>query len=263
MCLEHARSIRSRRADNSSWPGHYAQPGGRIYVSNRSPCCPTFALAKPGGVHIRTSVRQRGRLSSPALVGLKSDLDGLGPCSKKGAVLRRPRSLDRNPPRRRVSLPIERKRFSRLAGLGAARRGGAFLRPPPGWRRRGNDLLDLAVLLGLKDVFHLRFDDRQLRRPSLPDQPARTGSRPGIGDSRNLDRSGGSFSGIRDSSSAARALITMKSAQVPQWNRLYLVLWRSTWRVKGSPLQVPLKSDSPSFQSDLMLVGLCPLYSTW
>ena len=26
--------------------GHYAQPGGRIYVSNRSPCCPTFALAK-------------------------------------------------------------------------------------------------------------------------------------------------------------------------------------------------------------------------
>jgi hypothetical protein len=35
--------------------------------------------------------------------------------------------------------------------------------PRPGSRRLTDDLLDLAVLLGLEDVFHLhRFDDRQL-----------------------------------------------------------------------------------------------------
>ena len=62
--------------------------------------------------------------------------------------------------------------------------------------------------------------------------------------------SGGAFSGISASSSAARAVITMTSAWVPQWNRRYLRPWRSTCMQNGSPLQVPLNSDWPNCQSE-------------
>jgi hypothetical protein len=67
----------------------------------------------------------------------------------------------------------------------------------------GDDLLDLAVLLGLEDVLHLHgFDGGELLAGLhfLAHLHRHSRSRPGIGESRNLDRSGGSLSGISASS---------------------------------------------------------------
>ena len=49
-----------------------------------------------------------------------------------------------------------------------------------------------------------------------------------MGESRNLERSGGGLSGMSASSSAARAVMTMASACVPQWKTRYLRPIRST-----------------------------------
>ena len=55
--------------------------------------------------------------------------------------------------------------------------------------------------------------------PALTSWPSATEtsrSRPGIGDSRNFDRSGGSFAGISDSRWAARTVITIGSTCRPK-----------------------------------------------
>ena len=55
MCLEHARSIRSRRADNSSWPGPL-RPTRRPDIREQStPLSSNMRAGKTGGVHIRVS----------------------------------------------------------------------------------------------------------------------------------------------------------------------------------------------------------------
>jgi hypothetical protein len=84
----------------------------------------------------------------------------------------------------------------------------------------GDDLLDLAVALGLEDVLHLhRFDHRQFLAGGdrLSPSTATSRSRPGIGESRNFERSGGTFFGISASMRAALAVITVALTCLPKW----------------------------------------------
>ena len=54
---------------------------------------------------------------------------------------------------------------------------------------------------------------------SCPSDTATETSRPGIGDSRNFDMSGGAFTGISASSLAARGVSTFTCAWLPEWDR--------------------------------------------
>ena len=116
----------------------------------------------------------------------------------------------------------------------------------------GMDLGHLAVALGAQDVLHLHgLDDRQflagLDLLALDVTKSETSS-PGMGESRNRDRSGGSLIGMSAASSAARGVSTRASIAAPRWLRRRRGPMRSTCTVSGRPVDPATDHGGPAIR---------------
>ena len=87
---------------------------------------------------------------------------------------------------------------------------------------------------------------RSPARTACPASTATWTSRPGIGESRKRERSGGGLNGISASSSAARGVSTRASTRAPSWATRSASPARSIWARNGAPSTRPWTATSAS-----------------
>ena len=106
--------------------------------------------------------------------------------------------------------------LSRVLGSSGeqARRGPMIVRSEEEWRR----LLTPEQLSRPEETYPLDFAFCPACTVS-PDSTRILTTAPGIGQSRNLERSAGTFTGIRAASSVAFLVRTMAVASTPAWDR--------------------------------------------
>ena len=127
--------------------------------------------------------------------------------------------------------------WSRVPSLLLTRTPGSR-RPPPGVARPWRGISTNPLALGVQDVLHLHgLDDGQglAVKTSSPSATAIETTRPGIGESRSFEVSGGTFSGMGRASSAWRGGMTARrrSAARRRSRRPAATGW--TRATKGAP----------------------------